>query len=205
MILENKKLAAEIMLHYVLNKTDYEVYKFLVDYSDGDVFEFLHDTDGDIGKSKGKAKFYNEVLRETRKRKTPLSDEELKDMLDNEELSEISEGFKKEIWRIKNNNYSNFDLEQTIKPTLLEVIKYAKTYSTILMNLDTKTFDSFCNTVCGKISKINNISYKKKSTELSMGNFEDIMNLIKNDQNDSFLSTGYSALDRLLVGRYSKG
>lgn len=205
MILENKKLAAEIMLHYVLNKTDYEVYKFLDDYSDGDVFEFLHNTAGDIGKSTGKAKFYNEVLRETRKRKTPLSDEELKNMLSTEELSKLSDGFVKEIWRIKNNNYSNFDLEQTIKPTLLEVIKYAKTYSTILMNLDTKTFDSFCNTVCGKISKINNISYKKKSTELSMGNFEDIMNLIKNDQNDSFLSTGYSALDRLLVGRYSKG
>lgn len=139
-------------------------------------------------------------------RNKPLSDEELTDLLNNKELfKDLPDRFKNEIWQIKNNDYSAYDIELTIKPTLLEAVKYIKIYEEILVNLENfPDSEGYCGFICGKVSKINNISYKKKSSELSMGNVDEILNLIKQDQHDMFLSTGYPALDRLLVGGIPK-
>lgn len=201
MILENKNVIAEIILNQVLNKSNLEICKFIEDHIDGKVFQYLYNDKRAYGNDNIN-KFFDKLVDESRKRLNPLSTEELHDFLlqQTEELG-LKDNFKETLFKIKSADYSCYDIENTVKPTLLEATKYVKTYYEILLNLDDKsTMDSFCSTMFNKLSRINNIDFKKKSTELSMNNFDEIMDIFA-DKTQQFLSTGYDSLDNLLAGR----
>lgn len=42
MILSDRKLAAELMFHYMVNKTNDEIFKFLDENTNGSIFAWLH-------------------------------------------------------------------------------------------------------------------------------------------------------------------
>jgi hypothetical protein len=206
MITLNKKLAAELMLHYVLTKSNQEIFNFLEQHTSGDIFSFIHHFgEQSLGKFDYKKKIYDDLLNESRIRKNPLSDEELIAFFEDEKFKTVPPAFIQYVMKVKNNDYSNYDLENTIKPSLLEVTKWALMYETITVNLDSDdTVESSVSNICGKLNKVNSINYRKKSTELSMGNVEEIIKLIDPVETDMFLSTGYNSLDRLLLGRFTK-
>lgn len=204
MIINEKQTAAEIILNELLNKNNKELFDFIMLNCSGTDFQHLYLYQKSISTSDHKDKFFEDLRTELNPRTGVLSNEELKIFLKQQiEKNNITEKFEKTIYEIKDKDFSKLDIETTIKPTLVEAIKYSKTYTSIINSIDEGSMDGFCKNVYSQLTKINNIDFRKRDSEITMDNFSEIMKMIS-DVNTQYISTGFRALDRLLNGGIPK-
>ena len=207
MLILDKHIVAEIILNTIYNKTNKEIVSFIEDFCSGSDFEFLYTRNTTGLPEKYISDFFDMLVNELRVRNSVFSYEELQALY--EQLSDkgktISDRLKHDINTIINKDFSCYDVETVLKQSIKEAVKYAKMYLTVLSTMDDndESTSDYCSRTFSAMAKINNIDYKKRETQISLDQFDDIMDII-NDAEQECLSTGFKSLDNLLVGGIPK-